>query len=180
MVKAAAVLMLVLLRAGAAWSTTDYLQLIKDTPCAVEYRLWFFSFRRTDFFVAPPPFTQEECDKAAKVSHEIDDQQRAEQLAAQREHVLAEINRGYQQHLAEQRAAELKAKSRPKAAPPKEKPGAYIGMTPQQVINDTNWGKPKSINRTTTAAGTSEQWVYGIGTYLYFDNDRLTSIQQAR
>jgi len=50
-----------------------------------------------------------------------------------------------------------------------------IGMTKEMC--EDSWGKPESINRTTNAYGTSEQWVYGDGNYLYFDNGKLTSIQ---
>lgn len=57
------------------------------------------------------------------------------------------------------------------------RPGVRIGMTQMQVINETNWGKPRRVNRTTTATGTREQWVYGDGNYLYFVNGTLTSIQ---
>lgn len=180
MVKAAALLTVSVLCAGPAASSTDYLQLIKDTPCAFEYRLWFFGYRRTDFFIAPAPFSQDECDRAAKISHSIDEQQRLQQLEEARAQAAELTRRGYEQHQAELRAAEQRARARPRPAPPKEKPGASIGMTPAQVVNETNWGKPKSINSTTTATGTTEQWVYGIGTYLYFTNNRLTSIQQAR
>lgn len=50
-----------------------------------------------------------------------------------------------------------------------------IGMTKEMC--EDSWGKPESINRTTNTYGTSEQWVYGGGNYLYFDNGKLTSIQ---
>lgn len=50
-----------------------------------------------------------------------------------------------------------------------------IGMTKEMC--EDSWGKPESINRTTNAYGTSEQWVYDGGNYLYFDNGKLTSIQ---
>jgi len=50
-----------------------------------------------------------------------------------------------------------------------------IGMTKEMC--EDSWGKPESINRTTNAYGISEQWVYGGGNYLYFDNGKLTSIQ---
>lgn len=56
-------------------------------------------------------------------------------------------------------------------------PGVRIGMTSNQVINQTSWGRPSSVNRTTTSAGTREQWVYGSRTYLYFTNSILTAIQ---
>ena len=50
-----------------------------------------------------------------------------------------------------------------------------IGMTKEMC--EDSWGKPESINRTTSSYRTSEQWVYGDGNYLYFDNGKLTSIQ---
>jgi len=56
-------------------------------------------------------------------------------------------------------------------------PSVRIGMTEKQVLTRTSWGKPDSINRTTTAQGTTEQWVYGDGQYLYFTNGKLTVIQ---
>ena len=56
-------------------------------------------------------------------------------------------------------------------------PGVRVGMTAEQVLKETSWGKPRSINRTTNAHGTREQWVYGYPNYLYFTNGVLTSIQ---
>ena len=50
-----------------------------------------------------------------------------------------------------------------------------IGMT--KGMCQDSWGKPESINRTTNAYGNSEQWVYVDGNYLYFNNGKLTSIQ---
>lgn len=52
-----------------------------------------------------------------------------------------------------------------------------IGMTKQQAR--AAWGEPYKVNRTVTQYGTHEQWVYGISSYsfLYFDDDILTSIQ---
>lgn len=57
------------------------------------------------------------------------------------------------------------------------KPGARLGMTQKQVVTTTNWGKPQSVNRTTSRRGTREQWVYGNGNYLYFEDGILTTIQ---
>lgn len=51
-----------------------------------------------------------------------------------------------------------------------------IGDTRQEVMT-SGWGLPSHINRTTTAFGTREQWVYGERRYLYFDNGVLTAIQ---
>ncbi|MGQ0711399.1 MAG: hypothetical protein ACT4NV_16835 [Rhodoferax sp.] len=58
----------------------------------------------------------------------------------------------------------------------KRKHGVEVGMTQQDVL-DSSWGKPKRINRTTTARGTREQWVYGLRNYLYFEDGILTTIQ---
>lgn len=51
-----------------------------------------------------------------------------------------------------------------------------IGMDKEQVT--AVMGEPSKINRTVTAFGTSEQWIYGKGTYLYFDSGILTSWQE--
>ena len=56
-------------------------------------------------------------------------------------------------------------------------PGVVIGMSANKVINESSWGKPRSVNTTTTAAGVREQWVYGGNNYLYFTNGVLTAIQ---
>lgn len=50
-----------------------------------------------------------------------------------------------------------------------------IGMTKEMA--KISWGEPDKINQTITAAGTHEQWVYN-NNYLYFDNNKLTAIQQ--
>ena len=52
-----------------------------------------------------------------------------------------------------------------------------IGMTKTEVENST-WGKPKDINKTTTKYGTREQWVYKGYKYIYFENGVVTSIQE--
>jgi hypothetical protein len=53
-----------------------------------------------------------------------------------------------------------------------------IGMTTEQVR--AAWGEPKSVHETLTRFGSFQQWVYGLGQYLYFDNGQLTAIQQTR
>jgi hypothetical protein len=53
--------------------------------------------------------------------------------------------------------------------------GVSVGMSSAQVLA-SSWGKPRKVNRTTTANGVKEQWVYG-GGYLYFFNGVLTGIQ---
>ena len=58
----------------------------------------------------------------------------------------------------------------------RKKQGVRIGMSQEEVIA-SNWGRPKNKNRTINSSGEHEQWVYGNGDYLYFENGRLTSIQ---
>ncbi|NFK73948.1 hypothetical protein FDB07_01070 [Clostridium botulinum] len=51
-----------------------------------------------------------------------------------------------------------------------------IGMTKAEVMAFTKYIKPSKTNKTTNAHGISEQRVYG-NSYLYFDDGKLTSIQ---
>lgn len=50
----------------------------------------------------------------------------------------------------------------------------WIGMSKKEAV--ASIGNPESVNSTTTADGTSDQWVYK-NRYLYFDNGVLTTIQ---
>jgi hypothetical protein len=59
----------------------------------------------------------------------------------------------------------------------KSLPNARLGMSTKQVIERTNMGKPEKINRTVGRWGVHEQWVYDDGSYLYFENGKLTSWQ---
>lgn len=52
-----------------------------------------------------------------------------------------------------------------------------IGMTKDEVQNSL-WGLPQDINKTTTANSVSEQWVYDGNRYIYFDNGIVTAIQE--
>ena len=54
--------------------------------------------------------------------------------------------------------------------------GVRIGMSKEDVLA-SSWGRPESINTTTTVRGSREQWVYGGRSYLYFENGVLTAIQ---
>jgi hypothetical protein len=63
-----------------------------------------------------------------------------------------------------------------------QKMGSYIadgkvvlGMNKEMCI--AAWGNPIEINRTILHGLTSEQWVFGWRTYLYFDNGVLSAIQ---
>lgn len=79
-------------------------------------------------------------------------------------------------------AADQKAKALAEATQRKKelaqwrKEGVSIGMTAERV-RLSMWGKPQRINTTTNAYGVREQWVYGGGNYLYFQDGILTSIQ---
>lgn len=52
----------------------------------------------------------------------------------------------------------------------------HLGMSKEEV-EVSLWGKPNDINRTVTQYGTHEQWVYGNGQYLYFEDGILTGFQ---
>ncbi|MGX9221701.1 hypothetical protein ACWV27_27055 (plasmid) [Massilia varians] len=54
--------------------------------------------------------------------------------------------------------------------------GVKVGMNSEQV-RQSSWGKPLKVNRSTGAYGVHEQWVYGEGNYIYFENGRVTSFQ---
>lgn len=51
----------------------------------------------------------------------------------------------------------------------------HIGMTTEEVR--LSWGRPTNINRTTYAWGTHEQWCYGLSSFVYFEHDVVTAIQ---
>lgn len=72
-----------------------------------------------------------------------------------------------------QKEADIEAK---KEAKLKKSRGVQIGMSAEDVIA-SSWGKPQSVNTTTTARGSREQWVYGNRSYLYFVDKTLTTIQ---
>lgn len=60
--------------------------------------------------------------------------------------------------------------------------GAKIGMTKNQVLTKTHWGKPDYINTTTDEIGKIEQWIYGNHLkgpvkYLIFDRSKLALIE---
>lgn len=50
-----------------------------------------------------------------------------------------------------------------------------LGMSKDMVRE--SWGTPSDINRTIGNFGVHEQWVYESGNYLYFENGKLTTIQ---
>ena len=59
---------------------------------------------------------------------------------------------------------------------PSEIKDPEIGMSEGAVLNST-WGTPSKINKTTTASGEREQWVYDYG-YIYLENGYVVAIQE--
>lgn len=59
-----------------------------------------------------------------------------------------------------------------------EKPAASIGMSKKQILNSTNWGKPKDTSTTIDVSGTLEQWIYSSTHSLYFKNGKLVKIEK--
>ena len=51
----------------------------------------------------------------------------------------------------------------------------YVGMTAEQAR--LSWGTPKDVNRTVSGTSIHEQWVYAKGSYLYFEEGILKTIQ---
>lgn len=80
----------------------------------------------------------------------------------------------------EARAAQLLALAERQAADAekarRKREGAAIGMTPDDVLASA-WGRPERVNRTITAAGVREQWVYPGYNYIYITNGVVTGIQ---
>lgn len=55
----------------------------------------------------------------------------------------------------------------------------HIGMASEMVREA--WGKPEKVNSTIFSGDQRhEQWVYGLGEYVYVENGVVTSIQQSR
>src|SRR5690349_1492102 len=52
-----------------------------------------------------------------------------------------------------------------------------VGMTEQEVLS-TCWGKPRYRRRVGVEGLMRDQWVYGDGRYLYFDNGQLLAIEE--
>lgn len=147
----------------------EHQEIIRNTPCLESYRLWLFGNATGDFKI-PDGLTAEQCEAAKPVHARIQSEQ-----AAEADLRYAEAHQAMRKRQAAEEESAARAVSAAKARA--SKPGARIGMTMKQVINETEWGKPGSINRTTTSNGTTEQWVYGGRNYLYFRNGVLTTIQ---
>ena len=72
--------------------------------------------------------------------------------------------------------AQAEKQERAAQAAARKREGVHVGMSQEEVLA-SSWGKPERVNRTTFASGTHEQWVYGSRSYLYFENGKLTAVQ---
>jgi hypothetical protein len=100
----------------------------------------------------------------------MQDRQAISLLADAKKAREAEERKAHKEQAAKQAKLDAAEKAR------KKREGVSIGMTQQDAL-DSSWGKPERINRTVTANGVREQWVYGNGNYLYFTNGILTAYQ---
>lgn len=103
-----------------------------------------------------------EADKLYKQAQNAEEREEAKKIAEEKARKNAE------EREKAKKAAEEKAR--------KKSEGVRIGMSKQDVL-DSSWGKPKDINTSIGSWGIHEQWIYGGGNYLYFENGILTSIQ---
>lgn len=131
----------------------DLIETIRNTPCLYQYRAAQL-FNPEAEFTVPEGFTASECANAKAVNIRLEDVEFPGRRQ-DREKKLKAVRDALQQSL---------------------RPGVRIGMSSSDVVNKSSWGKPERVNRTTTARGTTEQWIYG-DAYLYFTNGRLTTIQ---
>lgn len=88
--------------------------------------------------------------------------------------IYSKINEEKEAEEAKKAKEESEIEAKEKAR--KKQQGVKIGMSKQDVL-DSSWGEPLKKNITTTKYGTYEQWVYENYNYLYFENDKLVSIQ---
>ncbi len=93
---------------------------------------------------------------------------------AEKERIATELALATKESAERNQAEEAKRLAEEKAY--KKSQGVSLGMTQQDVL-DSSWGRPSDVNRTTSVYGTDEQWCYGNGNYLYFEDGILTSIQ---
>jgi hypothetical protein len=162
--------------------------LYQRTPCLREYRSYMLTWLTAEQFSIPPGLTLAQCQVAQRVNAELfaDDEAEAARANAEakkeearRQAEIDESLRKSERDLSAWQAKAARTLARDRAAREAlaRKPGVRLGMTPAEVINASSWGRPLEIHRTITAGRTSEQWVYGLRSYLYFDSGRLTAIQ---
>lgn len=99
----------------------------------------------------------------------------AEKDRAQRTQLFQQAEQGRQNREVAQQAAVREQRAQDAVAARR----IFIGMTAAEARSA--WGEPSKINRTTSANGHTEQWVFYRGRsntdYVYLRNDVVTSIQ---
>jgi len=140
--------------------------------CGISQKLYIGKRDRYKEYVSTVP--EEEFSAVEGALRELSTQKEklSREKAEREEREVQEKVAREQEKVAKERARKQAERKRQEA-----KPAPRIGMTSEQVINQTRWGMPYDIRRTTTASGTREQWVYDSRRYLYFDNGVLTAIQ---
>ena len=79
--------------------------------------------------------------------------------------------------LSSERSSRMRANTQAILEYQNRQPNPKIGMDKSRIKYGTNWGTPEYINTTIDSRGSHEQWVYKGNRYLYFNNNKLTSIQ---
>ena len=113
-----------------------------------------------DYFMLETEFKQQELEKQKKEEQRLKEQQEREKQEQQerikfRSECIAKWGQKMGSYIADGKV--------------------ILGMNKEMCT--AAWGSPIDINRTIVRGLTSEQWVYGWGTYLYFDNGVLRAIQ---
>lgn len=120
-----------------------------------------------DYLVETAKLAEEKAKKEAEILKKKKEEERkkAEEIKAREER---------NKQLREERLMRLKSKYSDRDVESILSGRLRIGMTKEMCRE--SWGEPKRVNKTTTAYGVREQWVYS-NSYLYFENGILTTIQ---
>ncbi|WP_435102364.1 hypothetical protein [Arhodomonas sp. AD133] len=158
-----------------------------DKPCADDPT----KIERRPEYMTPYERRQAEREKRRKERKAREERLEQQRIERQRE-IRKERERRSEERYARRKARMKELKRKAKDAPPEEKElfeRIHFGLQQQSVVvgmteADVNLikGRPDSVNRTTTAYGTSKQWIYGSfeegdREYIYLENGRVTSIQ---
>ena len=79
------------------------------------------------------------------------------------------------------RAAQLKyVQQRQKECGPQWEAQPAVGMTGSWVRRCSDWGEPRTVNKTSTARGTQAQWVYPSYGFIYVNEDDIVTTIQTK
>lgn len=163
------------------WQKTEYTLKTSEVVGLKNDRDWCDWIRIEDLELATDYYARVQKAKEIQLENErleeekrTRDEELKRKLEAERRK-LAEIEKAKKEREQKERYDNLVIKYGQSIADYIIKGQVRIGMT-KSMCREA-WGNPYDINRTTNAYGTREQWVYGIGRYLYFEGDILTTIQ---